>query len=96
MNARRAGSAPTAGHRRRGPAVALPAQRGPITAPIISGASRSGTRPGPWSSWRAAGNTAPFDSEADVALCLAFERLDRDRVEVLCDASPMASYTSWL
>ena len=38
----------------------------------------------------------PFDSEADIALCLAFEKLDRNRVEVLCDASPMASYTSWI
>ena len=37
----------------------------------------------------------PFDSEGDVALCLAFEKLSRDRVEVLCDASPMASYASW-
>ncbi|MDE0254377.1 MAG: hypothetical protein OYG32_06245 [Rhodospirillaceae bacterium] len=37
----------------------------------------------------------PFDSEADVALCLAFEKLDRDRVEVVSDASPMASLTSW-
>lgn len=37
----------------------------------------------------------PFDSEADVALCLAFEKLDRNRVEVLSDASPMASLTSW-
>ena len=36
-----------------------------------------------------------FDSEADVALCLAFAKLDRDRVEVLCDASPMASITAW-
>ena len=36
-----------------------------------------------------------FDSEADVALCLAFEKLGRDQVEVLCDASPMSSYTSW-
>ena len=34
-----------------------------------------------------------FGSEADVALCLAFANLDRDRVEVLCDASPMSSYT---
>ena len=37
----------------------------------------------------------PFDSEADVALCLAFEKLDRNRVEVLCDASPMARYSAW-
>ncbi|MXW91807.1 MAG: hypothetical protein F4114_18085 [Rhodospirillaceae bacterium] len=37
----------------------------------------------------------PFDSAADVALCLAFEKLDRDRVEVLSDASPMASLTAW-
>ena len=35
-----------------------------------------------------------FDSEADVALCLAFEKLARDQVEVLCDASPMSSYTA--
>ena len=37
----------------------------------------------------------PFDSEADVALCLVFEKLDRDRVEIVTDASPMASMTSW-
>ena len=37
----------------------------------------------------------PFDSEADVALCLAFGKLDRDRVEIVTDASPMASLTSW-
>ena len=29
----------------------------------------------------------PFTSEADVALFLAFEKIDRDRVEVLCDAN---------
>ena len=37
----------------------------------------------------------PFDSEADVALCLVFEKLDRDRVEIVTDASPMAGFTSW-
>jgi len=36
-----------------------------------------------------------FDSEADVALCLVFEKLARDQVEVLCDTSPMSSYASW-
>ena len=36
-----------------------------------------------------------FDSEADVALCLVFEKLRRDQVKVLCDASPMSSYASW-
>ena len=36
----------------------------------------------------------PYDSEADVALCLVFEKLARDEVEVLCDASPMSSYTA--
>ena len=36
-----------------------------------------------------------FDSEADVALCLAFAKLGRDQVEVLHDASPMSSFTSW-
>ncbi len=38
----------------------------------------------------------PFDSEADVSLCLAFAKLDRDRVEVLCDSSPISSYAAWL
>ena len=38
----------------------------------------------------------PFDSEADVSLCLAFAKLARDQVEVLCDSSPMASYTAWI
>ena len=37
----------------------------------------------------------PFDSEADVSLCLAYAKLARHQVEVLCDASPMASYTAW-
>lgn len=37
----------------------------------------------------------PFDSEADVALCLVFAKLDRDRVEVVTDASPMSSLTAW-
>ena len=36
----------------------------------------------------------PYDSAADVALCLAFEKLSRGQVEVLCDASPMASLTA--
>ena len=35
-----------------------------------------------------------YDSEADVTLCLAFAKLSRDEVEVLCDASPMSSYTA--
>ena len=37
----------------------------------------------------------PFDSAADVSLCLAFAKLTRDRVEVLCDSSPMSSCTAW-
>ena len=37
----------------------------------------------------------PFDDPADVALCLAFEKLDRNRVEVLCDAPVTASLTGW-
>ena len=35
-----------------------------------------------------------YDSEADIALCLAFEKLARDEVEVLCDASLMSSLTA--
>ena len=37
----------------------------------------------------------PFDTEADVSLCLAFEKLSRDQVEIVSDASPMSRYTSW-
>ena len=36
-----------------------------------------------------------FDSVADIALCLAFAKLNRDQVEIVTDASPMASLTSW-
>ncbi len=36
----------------------------------------------------------PCDSEADVALCLAFARLSRDEVEVIADVSPMATFTA--
>ncbi|MYE60392.1 MAG: hypothetical protein F4X35_12795 [Alphaproteobacteria bacterium] len=38
---------------------------------------------------------ATFDSEADVALCLAFEKLDRDQVEVVVDASALSSIAAW-
>ena len=37
----------------------------------------------------------PFDSEADVALCLAFEKLDRNEVEIVKDASVMSFFTGW-
>lgn len=36
-----------------------------------------------------------WDSWEEVAMCLAFERLDIDDVEVLIDQSPMASLTGW-
>ena len=36
-----------------------------------------------------------YDSEADVALCLAFAKLSRDQVEILADISPLATLTSW-
>lgn len=36
-----------------------------------------------------------LDSEADVTLCLVFEKLSRDQVEVVSDASPTSSYASW-
>ena len=35
-----------------------------------------------------------YDSEADVALCLAFAKLSRDQVEVIADISPMATMTA--
>ena len=37
----------------------------------------------------------PFDCEADVALCLAFAKLNRDEVEIVGDVSPMARLTAW-
>ena len=37
----------------------------------------------------------PFDSEAHVALCIAFEKLYRDRVEIVKEAPVTVSYTSW-
>ncbi len=36
-----------------------------------------------------------FDSEADVALCLAFAKLSRDQVEIVIDAPVTASFTGW-
>ena len=36
----------------------------------------------------------PFDSEADVALCLAFAKLSRDEVEVIADAPVTAQFTA--
>ena len=38
----------------------------------------------------------PFHSESDIALCLVFEKLDRDRVEIVKDAPVTASFTSWV
>ena len=40
-------------------------------------------------------NYGTYDSEADVAMCLAFAKLSRDQVEVLSDISPLSLYTSW-
>ena len=37
----------------------------------------------------------PWDSWEEVAMCLAFEKLSREQVEIIEDASPMARYTSW-
>ena len=37
----------------------------------------------------------PFDSEADVSLCLAFAKLARQDVEIVEDASPMSQFTAW-
>ena len=36
-----------------------------------------------------------FDSEAEVAACLAFAKLSRDQVEIVPDTSPMARLTGW-
>ena len=37
----------------------------------------------------------PLDSWEEVAMCLAFEKLSREEVEIIEDASPMTKYTSW-
>ena len=38
-----------------------------------------------------------YDSEMEVAACLAFAKLSRDEVDVIADVSPMATFTapSW-
>ena len=36
-----------------------------------------------------------WDSWDEVVMCLAFARLSREQVEVISDASPMATFTSW-
>ena len=38
---------------------------------------------------------ATFDDEMEVAAYLAFEKLDRDKVEVIADRSLMHSMTGW-
>lgn len=38
---------------------------------------------------------ATFDDEMDVAAYLAFEKLTRDRVEVIVDRSPVQTMTAW-
>ena len=35
-----------------------------------------------------------YDSEMEVAACLAFAKLSRDEVEVIADVSPMATFTA--
>lgn len=40
-------------------------------------------------------NHGTYDSMADVALCLAFAKLDRNRVEIVTDAPITASVTGW-
>ena len=35
-----------------------------------------------------------YDSEMDVAACLAFAKLSHDEVEVIADISPMATLTA--
>ncbi len=37
----------------------------------------------------------PWDSWEEVAMCLAFARLSREEVEIIEDASPMATLTAW-
>ena len=37
----------------------------------------------------------PLDSWEEVAMCLAFERLSREEIEVVTEASPMATITAW-
>ena len=36
-----------------------------------------------------------WDSWEEVAMCLAFARLSHDEVEIITDASLMATFTAW-
>ena len=36
-----------------------------------------------------------WDSWEEVAMCLAFAKLSRHEVEIITDASPMATMTAW-
>ena len=36
-----------------------------------------------------------FESDTEVAACLAFAKLGPDDVEIVSDASPMARFTAW-
>ena len=54
-------------------------------------------RPGGWPATPKRGPPGKYralNGEAGVAFCLAFEKLGRDRVEVVWDAAPMASCTA--
>ncbi|MCY4382232.1 MAG: hypothetical protein OXE44_03690 [Nitrospinae bacterium] len=37
----------------------------------------------------------PLDSWEEVAMCLAFEKLSREEIEVVTDASPLTTLTAW-
>ena len=37
----------------------------------------------------------PWDSWEEVAMCLAFEKLSREEIEVVSDASPLTTLTAW-
>ena len=87
------GAASTAMRRRRGWRVASPVRAGTARARGRFAASPSGTHLD-GDRDRTGREHGPYDSEADVALCLAFEKLAHHEVEVLCDASPMSFYTA--
>ena len=71
------------------------APAGVMRNPIISAGCRSILRPSPLVLLDADEPLGVFDDEMEVAAYLAFEKLDRDRVEVLVDRSPMDVWTGW-
>ena len=79
----------------RGRRGARNAPGGVMRIPIISAGCRSTPRPSQWSFSAPDEPLGVFGDEMEVAAFLAFEKLARDRVEVLVDRSPLEALIAW-